>query len=118
MGWTQWHVLNVLVNQGPTMQRDLGVLLEIERPTMSGVVTALVRKGFVDQSPSATDQRQRILHLTDTGKALWESLPNPIEIVLTIAFEDADDADLAIARRVLRDATHRIVHYQEKGTNL
>src|ERR1700722_17570559 len=60
LGPTQWYVLYQLINDGPTMQRDLSQILRIERATMSGVVATLVRKGLVAQTPDAIDQRQRI----------------------------------------------------------
>jgi DNA-binding MarR family transcriptional regulator len=108
IGSTQWYVLHQLANKGPTMQRDLVLMLQIERATLSGVVTTLVRKGLVDQTPDTEDQRQRMLHLTRAGTKLWKELPDPIDLILTVAFGDADPAELAIARRVLQTATHRL----------
>ena len=108
LGPTQWYVLHRLVNVGPTLQRDLSRLLQVERATLSGVVTTLVRKGLVDQEPDATDQRQRLLSITAAGRALWGRLPDPVAQALAISFEGADEADLAVTRRVLRAATGRI----------
>ncbi|HVA06817.1 MAG TPA: MarR family transcriptional regulator [Acidimicrobiales bacterium] len=61
IGSTQWYVLYQLANDGPTMQRDLGRMLQIERATLSGIVSTLVRKGLVEQTPDPADQRQRML---------------------------------------------------------
>jgi DNA-binding MarR family transcriptional regulator len=108
IGSTQWYVLHQLANEGPTMQRDLVLMLQIERATLSGVVTTLVRKGLVDQSSDTEDQRQRMLRLTRAGTKLWKELPDPIDLILTVAFSDADPAELAIARRVLQAATQRL----------
>jgi DNA-binding MarR family transcriptional regulator len=77
LGSTQWYVLYVLVNDGPTTQRDLARLLAVERATLSGVVAALVRKGLVDQATDRADQRRRVLRVTDAGRELWETLPDP-----------------------------------------
>jgi len=108
IGSTQWYVLHQLANEGPTMQRDLVLMLQIERATLSGVVTTLVRKGLVDQTSDTEDQRQRMLQLTSAGQKLWKELPDPIDLILTVAFGDADPAELAIARRVLQTATQRL----------
>ena len=70
LGSTQWYVLYQLANEGPTMQRDLVRMLRIERATLSGIVTTLVRKGLVDQTPDTEDQRQRILRITRSGTNL------------------------------------------------
>jgi MarR family transcriptional regulator, lower aerobic nicotinate degradation pathway regulator len=113
LGPTQWYVLYQLVNDGPTMQRDLSHLLKIERATMSGVVATLVRKGLIAQMPDAVDQRQRILSITEAGLALWRELPDPVALAGAIAFDGVDTAELAIARDVLQAATQRLLQHME-----
>ena len=108
VGATQWYVLYQLANDGPTMQRDLLRMLQIERATLSGVVGALVRKGVVEQVPDRTDQRQKRLQLTAQGRKLWDELPDPIALIHHAAFDGIDDADIAITVRVLRTATERL----------
>lgn len=115
LGTTQWHVLYELVNEGPTLQRDLARLLQIERATLSGVVATLVRKGLVDQTPSSDDQRQRVLQITDAGVELWKALPDPLAVIRAIAFEGADAADMATALRVLQGATQRLNSHMIDG---
>ena len=90
------------------MQRDLVRILKIERATLSGIVATLVRKGLVDQTADLDDQRQRMLRITRSGKKLWKELPDPIVLILSVAFDGADPADLAVARRVLQTATQRL----------
>lgn len=116
LGSTQWYVLFQLANHGPTAQRDFLGLLQIEKATLSEVVGALVRKGFVEQAPDPQDQRQRVLTLADTGRALWAELPDPIARISEIAFEGADQAALDTVARVLRTATERLNHHIDKGT--
>ncbi|MDC6689983.1 MarR family transcriptional regulator, partial [Leclercia adecarboxylata] len=110
-----WYVLYQLANEGPTSQRDFPGLLQIEKPALSDVVGALVRKGFVDQIPDPKDQRQRILSLTDTGRELWEALPDPIGLILEIAFKGVDEASLKIVVDVLQAATERWNNYDTDG---
>src|SRR6202451_3322844 len=99
LGSTQWYVLYQLANHGPTMQRDLGHMLQIERATLSGIVATLVRKGLVDQVPGSADQRQRMLRITNTGMKLWEELPDPLALIRAIAFDGSDAAELGTALR-------------------
>jgi DNA-binding MarR family transcriptional regulator len=108
LGSTQWHVLYQLANDGPTTQRDLGHMLHLERATLSGVVATLVRKGLVDQMPHFADQRRRVLRITAAGMNLWLDLPDPLALIRRIAYGGADDAELAIAVRVLEGATQRL----------
>jgi DNA-binding MarR family transcriptional regulator len=115
LGSTQWYVLYQLANAGPTLQRDLGQMLHIERATLSGVVATLVRKGFIDQVPDADDQRQRLLRITGAGSKLWKTLPDPIAVIQAVSFDGADDAELATAIRVLQAATGRLDDHLSEG---
>jgi DNA-binding MarR family transcriptional regulator len=111
LGSTQWYVLYQLTNAGPTLQRDLVRQLQIERATLSGVVATLVRKGLIEQMPDSQDQRQRMLRITASGKKLWKELPDPIALILSVAFDGVGQAELATARRVLQAATERLNHH-------
>jgi MarR family transcriptional regulator, lower aerobic nicotinate degradation pathway regulator len=116
LGATQWYVLYQLANDGPTMQRDLVQMLQIDRATLSGVVAALVRKGLIDQKPHPTDQRQKVLHITTSGEKLWQQLPDPIALILATAFDGVDDADLDTVVRVLQAATQRLNDHLQTGS--
>lgn len=111
LGPTQWYVLHRLVHEGPTMQRDLSLVLKIERATLSGVVSTLVRKGLVLQTPDTVDQRQRLLSITDRGRSLWATLPDPVALANRIAFEGADEHEIAVGRALLMRATQRLVDH-------
>jgi MarR family transcriptional regulator, lower aerobic nicotinate degradation pathway regulator len=115
LGSTQWYVLFQLANEGPTAQRDLVRMLHIERATLSSVVSTLVRKGLIDQTLDPDDKRQRVLRLTPAGLALWKELPDPIGLIVQVAFGGVDDAELATAARVLKEATQRLTTKSEEG---
>lgn len=113
LGATQWYVLHQLAQVGPTMQRDLVPLLQIERATISIVVSALVRKGLVEQVPSESDQRQKLLRLTTAGARLWSELPD-LAFIHDEAFSGFSADDVETTARVLREATERL-NYRLKG---
>jgi DNA-binding MarR family transcriptional regulator len=115
LGSTQWYVLYQLANDGPTMQRDLGLILHLERATLSGVVATLVRKGLIDQVEGAGDRRQRMLKLTTGGSTLWAKLPDPIAEIRAIAFGPTSEADSVTAIRVLREATQRLTEQMDQS---
>ena len=115
LGSVQWYVLYQLATTGPTMQRDLVRLLTIERATMTGIVATLVRKGLVEQEPDRVDQRQKLLRITATGAKLWGELPD-LSFIRSIAFDGIDEADIAVAVRVLQTATERLENLLQKGT--
>ena len=108
LGTTQWYVLYQLAHEGPTMQRALQRILQVERATLSGIVSTLVGKGLIEQVPDRVDQRQKLLRLTQAGSALWAELPDPIEAIQTVAFAGVGDADLARTSALLEAATRRL----------
>lgn len=114
LGSTQWYVLHRLAQAGPTGQRDLVELLQVERATMSGIVATLLRKGYVAQAPSPTDQRQKLLRLTPAGTKLWGELPD-LNFIRKAALGGIDDADIATAVSVLQTATSRLEDLLKKG---
>lgn len=108
LGSAQWAVLYQLANDGPTTQRDLGQTLHVERATLSGIISTLVRKGLIDQIPDSVDQRQRLLRMSPAGKKLWGDLPDPFEIIRAVALDGSTEEEIATAIRVLRSATERV----------
>ena len=115
LGSTQWYILYQLVHHGPTAQRDLGHLLQVERSTLTVIVGALVRKGWVEQAVDAADQRRKLLRITPAGTELWAKLPDLSAIINDAAFAGIDQADMDAAVRVLRLATERLDAFIEKG---
>lgn len=115
LGSTQWYVLWHLVHDGPMAQRDLLSVLQVEKPTLSGVISALVRKGLVDQVTDPEDQRQKLLSITPAGRALWENLPDPIALILKTAFKGVPKDDLTTVVRVLSTGVERLNDLLQKG---
>ena len=113
IGSTQWYVLYQLANDGPTLQRDLGRMLQIERATLSGIVSTLVRKGLVEQTPDPADQRQRMLRITALGLKLWDELPD-LALIEAVAFDGVDAAELATVVKALQAATQRLNNHLSK----
>lgn len=108
LGSTQWYILHHLVHEGPTMQRDLGRLLQVERSTLTVIIGALVRKGWVEQVADKADQRRKVLRTTAAGLELWDKLPELAKVINETAFGGISDADIDTTVRVLRLATERL----------
>lgn len=114
LGSTQWYVLHRLATGGPTRQRDLARMLQVERATLSGIVATLLRKGFVEQLPHETDQRQKLLRLTVMGTNLWNELPD-LSFIRNAAFDGFNQSDIATAIWVLKAATEKLEQLIPKG---
>jgi DNA-binding MarR family transcriptional regulator len=113
LGTTQWYVLYLLAHDEPINQRDLTRTLAIERATLSAVISALVRKGLIDQTSDPDDQRQKVLQIATSGRDLWVTLPDPIALITRVAFDGVDEMEIATTNRLLRDATQRLIDYKK-----
>jgi len=114
LGNTQWYVLYRLNDASPLAQRLLTRELEVERATLSAVISALVRKGLVEQVPDPGDQRQKLLLITPAGRELWSTLPDIAALIGAVAFDGVDPADIATMNRVLSGATQRLIDYKKE----
>lgn len=75
---TQCHALEALVEYGPMRLSDLTERLFLDKSTTSRVVQTLVKKGYVEQRPDATDGRATALHPTTRGRRLCERITDDL----------------------------------------
>lgn len=115
LGGTQWWVLAQVASEGTVRQRDLAGALHVERATASEIVLTLVRKGLVEQCADPADQRQKLLRMTEAGEQLWAHMPDPLELLYEISFEDVAPGELATVARVLSEATQHLLAVRSEG---
>lgn len=81
---------------------DLLSILRITKQSLARVLSALVTRGYVAQSPGRADRRQRVLTLTPAGVALERALFARQREVLASAYREAGGPAVDGFRRVLR----------------
>jgi DNA-binding MarR family transcriptional regulator len=74
LSWTSFVVLWVLWVFGEMESRDLAEAVGITRPTCSGVVTTVERRGLAQRRRNATDGRMVRVSLTAAGRREIETL--------------------------------------------
>jgi DNA-binding MarR family transcriptional regulator len=74
LSWTSFVVLWVLWVWGDLESRDLASAVGISRPTSTGVVTTLERRGYVQRRRNAVDARMVRVSLTPEGRKKIETL--------------------------------------------
>ena len=52
-------------------------ILRITKQSLSRVLKDLIEKGYIYQKAGEEDRRQRLLHLSEKGEALWKDLAAP-----------------------------------------
>ena len=106
LSWTSFVVLWVLWVWGELESRELASAVGIGRPTVTGVVTTLERRGLVRRRRDAADGRVAIVSLTPAGLRLIKRLfPrfNEAEVEVTSHLSSGEQQQLAgLLRSVLR----------------
>lgn len=104
LSWTSFVALWVLWVWGEMESRELAAAVGISRPTSTGVVTTLERRGLVRRRRSAEDGRMVRVSLTPAGRRLIEDLfPrfNAVETAVTARLSAEEQETLAGMLRAL-----------------
>ncbi|OHD16546.1 MAG: hypothetical protein A2086_03590 [Spirochaetes bacterium GWD1_27_9] len=73
---SQCHLLLELENKDEISIKDLAIILDLDKSTLSRTVDGLVNLGFVDRKSNKEDRRFLSVSLTDIGKKVVESINN------------------------------------------
>ncbi len=108
LSWTSFVALWVLWVWGEMESRDLAAAVGISRPTSTGVVTTLERRGLVQRRKNSADGRMVRVSLTGLGQSKIEELfPrfNAEEVAVTSHLSpEQQESMAAMLRSMLRFA--------------
>lgn len=76
-------------------------ILRITKQSLSRVLKDLIEKGYIFQKAGEEDRRQRLLHLTEKGEALWRELAAPQMKRFRRAMAELDEGQAAHYRSLL-----------------
>ncbi|MCA5923189.1 MULTISPECIES: MarR family winged helix-turn-helix transcriptional regulator [Curtobacterium] len=65
--------VDILIRTGPTGADTLARTARVQPQTMSRTLERMERDGLVERSPHPADRRRRIVTVTATGRAAWET---------------------------------------------
>lgn len=80
---------------------ELLSILRITKQSLARVLSELIDRGYVAQTPGVGDRRQRLLRLTSAGEALERRLFTRQQVRLAEAFHSAGPTALAGFRQVM-----------------
>ena len=80
---------------------ELLEILSITKQSLSRVLGQLVREGFIVQKTGTADRRQRLLQLTDKGRALEAELTSEQRARIAAAYKDAGAVSVEGFRKVM-----------------
>jgi MarR family 2-MHQ and catechol resistance regulon transcriptional repressor len=99
---TQCYALETLVHNGPMRLSTLAEHLFLDKSTTSRVISALVRKGYVEQRADAKDGRATTLSATRQGRRLCARITDDLVDQQKQLLQDLDPELRSGVVRVLR----------------
>lgn len=81
------HLLWVLLQRGPSTQRELAEALRVSARNVTGLVDALVSTGFVTREPHPTDRRATLVQFTEHGAQVAQDLADGQQEFARLLFE-------------------------------
>jgi DNA-binding MarR family transcriptional regulator len=74
---TQYRALYFINRFGGSTQTDLLEVMEVQAPTLTLIIDALVRKGWLTRVKDEDDKRINKLRLTIVGEEKFKHIPDP-----------------------------------------
>lgn len=93
----QWAVLGALVRErwvGGIAVRDLAKLLMVSRQNLTGVLSRLESRGWIERVVDANDNRSRLIRLTPVGWERWRAMQDDIAAFYTEAMGNLSNSDM------------------------
>lgn len=109
VGQAGWMTIAMVAKSAePMSQRALADLVGVEGPSMVSMLDRLERDGLVTRTPSPTDRRVKLVHLTEAGTVLYKQVRKEADAVRSALFEGIPVQDLAAAADLLEVLRARI----------
>lgn len=102
----QWAILARLWEEDALPMSEVGAILNIDKPTTSGIVDRLERKELVRRARDSADRRVVRICLTEKGRRLQGRLPKLAEEVNAVATRGMTARELAALKRALSRVWH------------
>ena len=92
----QSAVLRLLVNNGSMSSAEVSRRLYVTPSNVTGIIDRLQKKGYVARNRKEGDRRVALITLTESGRQLSQTIPDPIEKKLIAALADLEPQHVQI----------------------
>lgn len=77
----EWRLIAVIAEADGITQQAIGAATRMDKVTVSRAAIALIDRALVERRPHPADGRSRLLHLTETGRSLYDQVvPKALEL--------------------------------------
>ena len=82
---TQLYYIHAIASQPSITSSDLSKIFDVQRPTVTNIVSRLCKAGLVDKVQSETDRRVYHLSLTENGKHIMAAQDHACRQIASVA---------------------------------
>lgn len=106
---SQGHLLGYLVHHpDPPCPKDIEKCFHLSHPTVSGLLSRLEKKGFIELRPDEQDRRCKRIYLLPKGKACQEAMDCSIQETERRMVQDFTPQEQALFLAFLQRAIHNM----------
>ena len=99
--YRQAQVLGHLALDGPLSQSELADRMQIEPPTLVGILDRMQRDGWIHRQVSPDDRRRKLVHPSDAALPIWSKILRCSDQVLSQATAGLSERQVNTLKRLL-----------------
>ncbi|MBW7457763.1 MarR family winged helix-turn-helix transcriptional regulator [Paenibacillus sepulcri] len=111
---SHFRMLYMLNLRGPQKMADLAECLHVTSGAITGIADKLIERGYIDRNRDLDDRRVVYLNITDSGKALMETLSEKQVLLYSRLVDQLDSEDVAHLKRIFTQMIETL-NTTEKG---
>ncbi len=105
----QGHIMGFITHRAqPPCARDIEEAFQLSHPTVSGLLSRLEKKGFIEFRPDESDRRCKRIYLLDKGKELDETMHSTILATEARLVQDFTQEEKELFAQFLTRAIHNM----------
>lgn len=113
----QMQVLAWLVHKGEMSQCEMACCMDIEAPTLAGIIDRMEVAGWVQRIGCADDRRKKLLQIKPAAIPVWEQIAECARKVRMLATAGMSEMETDQLRRMLQ-LVHENLSRQEPGSKI
>jgi DNA-binding MarR family transcriptional regulator len=110
--YRQWQALGWLAFEGELTQNQLAERMNIEAPTLVGILDRMERDGWIVRAAAASDRRKKIIRPTDRVEPVWNRITAAARRVRARAVRGIPARDVKRMIKLLETIQNNVQHPQ------
>ena len=99
--YRQAQVLGYLALDGPVSQIELSERMQVEPPTLVGILDRMERDGWIQRQTCPDDRRRKLVHPSEAALPVWSKILRCAEQIRELATDGLSERQVATLKRLL-----------------